>query len=282
MPSLAALSKVQVNESAKKGEKLAVHEAPQGVEIRKVISIEQERSITNTKKSIKTCLLENESTYQFALNLASELKASPGFSLLPGIKTGCVKKFRESFQNTFSFEKSVTERKNVKFELTYTINSDANERYLSVAVYQKYSLDLCLAYIDYLFVDYRKSLMGLRKKRQKYPPVTSQVHPNVVKFNTPLTSIHYWKLLPKSAMIVNENSYKNEVDDPQEIIVKEPDNYHKYYVAMPDVPTLYQISNVAFPLRWIKRKGDWTEEELKEIEWEEAKDTAWWFNYGPG
>jgi hypothetical protein len=47
-------------------------------------------------------------------------------------------------------------------------------------------------------------------------------------------------------------------------------------------PTLYTLSNIAFPLRWIDRKGPWTREELEQIEMEEAEGSAWWYQYGPG
>jgi hypothetical protein len=47
-------------------------------------------------------------------------------------------------------------------------------------------------------------------------------------------------------------------------------------------PTLYTLSNLAFPLRWIDRKGPWTREELEQIEWEEAEGSAWWYQHGPG
>jgi hypothetical protein len=52
--------------------------------------------------------------------------------------------------------------------------------------------------------------------------------------------------------------------------------------AREEPPTLYTLSNIAFPLRWIDRKGPWTREELEKIEWEEAEGSAWWYQYGPG
>ena len=50
----------------------------------------------------------------------------------------------------------------------------------------------------------------------------------------------------------------------------------------PERPTLYTLSNIAFPLRWIDRKGDWTADDLKRMELDEAEGTAWWFQHGPG
>jgi hypothetical protein len=35
-------------------------------------------------------------------------------------------------------------------------------------------------------------------------------------------------------------------------------------------------------LKWVKRTGEWTEEELMAIEEDEARNSAWWFHNGPG
>ena len=270
------------SDNVKRGEILASHEAPEGVEIQKVISLEQEWVITDTRSSVESWLRENEFLQDFSINLFSKLSETPGFNLLPEIKTNCKKIFKNSFQSSLSLESTVSRKRNIKFELNYTIGPHANDKFVSVVAYQKYALDLYLTYIDYLYVDYHKSMMGLRKKRTKYPIVESQHHANEIKFNIPLATVHYWKLLPNSAVMVKQDEYENEVNDPDEIIVKEPENKHRYFVSMPDVPTLYQLSNVAFPLKWIKRKGPWTEEDLKKIEWEEAEGSAWWFKFGPG
>jgi hypothetical protein len=266
----------------KRGEILALHEAPEGVEIQEVRSIEQDWVITDTRSSVKSWLLENDFLQRFSIDLFSELSEIPGFNLVPQIKTSCQQKLKESFKRSLTLERTVSRKKNIKFELNYVIGPQANDKYVSVVAYQKYAIDLYLAYIDYLYVDYHKSMMGLRKKRKKYPVVMSQQHANEIKFNLPLATINYWKLLPTSAVMVKQDEYKNEVNDPDEITINEPESKHRHYVSMPDVPTLYQLSNVAFPLKWIKREGPWTEKDLKEIEWEEAEDSAWWFKFGPG
>ena len=49
----------------------------------------------------------------------------------------------------------------------------------------------------------------------------------------------------------------------------------------PERPTLYSLSNIAFPLRWIDRQGLWTKAELEAIEMKDAEGSGWWFQYGP-
>jgi len=45
---------------------------------------------------------------------------------------------------------------------------------------------------------------------------------------------------------------------------------------------LYTLSNFAFPLHWVDRKGPWTREELEQSELTEAEGSAWWYQHGPG
>ncbi len=156
------------------------------------------------------------------------------------------------------------------------------QRLIAVSAYQRYAYDIYLSWVDYLRVQYRTTALGLRKKRRKYPPPSSQRHPNWIKFHVPLATAHFWRPLPKSSIVTYEARYENEVKDPEEIDIVPPEDLLSHHAPRPDVPTLYQLSNIAFPLKWIHRKGEWTEEELKKIEDEEAVKSAWFWQYGEG
>jgi hypothetical protein len=52
-------------------------------------------------------------------------------------------------------------------------------------------------------------------------------------------------------------------------------------LKQPERPTLETLSNIAFPYRWIDRKSDWTIEELKTIEINEAGGSGWWLRHKP-
>ena len=96
----------------------------------------------------------------------------------------------------------------------------------------------------------------------------------------------YWDLLPKSSLIYSDSHYQREKDkvkNPDKVKLEVLDkSIHLSLPSHPERPTLYTLSNIAFPLRWIDRKGDWTIDELKQIELDDAEGSAWWFQHGPG
>ena len=99
---------------------------------------------------------------------------------------------------------------------------------------------------------------------------------NVHRCHLPLSAIYYWKRLPKSSVLIPATKYKIEVVNPDECEIRPPEDKREYYETVPSKPTLYQLSNLAFPLKWIKRpgNGEWTEEQLRRIEEDEQRETA--------
>jgi hypothetical protein len=89
--------------------------------------------------------------------------------------------------------------------------------------------------------------------------------------------------LEQSSKLVYEEDYQIQVKDPDEITIALFERRVPRAVNFPNVPTLYQITRATFPKKWKNRRDrDWTEEELMQIEYEEAKDTPWWYRHGPG
>jgi hypothetical protein len=129
-------------------------------------------------------------------------------------------------------------------------------------------------------------MFGLRKKKRNFPRPVGNTHTNRIKINQPLFTIKYWQLLPKSSNIFTAGEYKllkNKVLIPEDIVKEKLDASIQLTLPRhPERPTLYTLSNIAFPYRWIDRKVDWTKEELKQIEMDEAEGSAWWFRHGPG
>jgi hypothetical protein len=101
----------------------------------------------------------------------------------------------------------------------------------------------------------------------------------------PLFRLIYWNLEAESSLLFTESEYRNltKVVHPDRITFEEL--RAPLRLAMPqrrEQPTLYTLSNIAFPLRWVDRKGPWTRQELEQIELEEANGSAWWYSHGPG
>jgi hypothetical protein len=110
-------------------------------------------------------------------------------------------------------------------------------------------------------------------------------HVNLIPMHIPLFRLFYWQLESESSLLYTETEYQalTKVAHPDRVIFAElHDPIRLPMPAREEPPTLYTLSNIAFPLRWVDRKGPWTREELEKIEWEEAEDSAWWYQYGPG
>jgi hypothetical protein len=86
--------------------------------------------------------------------------------------------------------------------------------------------------------------------------------------------------VPSDAFQVRESKYVLEVPDATVVRREDiqcPRNFRKE--NYPRVPSLYQVSNVAFPLKWIPRGDDPTESELLATEEDERREGAWWYRY---
>jgi hypothetical protein len=77
-----------------------------------------------------------------------------------------------------------------------------------------------------------------------------------------------------------EKEHVIEVNDTEQISFEWPVEDKSKVVPFPDVATLYQVANAAFPKKWIWRKSsslEWTADELKEIELDEVRGkNGWW------
>jgi len=261
-------------EGYKRGEAIQVIGGVPGTttEVVKAISFEGER--VDVVATLKKYLLESK----FSNDLFQKIQASVGVnSTKAGSTTSS--KLRTEIKSMFSSEEKVKEshkiKRTVSYEIKHTIGPEVGEPVAVVPLYQQRVYNVYLAYIDYLWVEYKTSFLGLRKKRKKYPIADSVRHNNILKINLPLTRAHFWRFMENSSELIKVKDHKPEIDDPDEIILEPGHQLRERAVRFPEsVPTLYQIAEATFPRKWSKRRGDWTEEELKTIEIEEFKVRA--------
>lgn len=261
-----------LNEPSKIGEKIAVDGSPLGTIIEKTTKITNEIEVVDINESIQESIIQNETLTEITSTLSNKIKLL-GNESSADIKGMVRQKINTSFKNHFKISNTVRKKKTIEFEVKSIIESATVEPVATVAVYQKQAIDIFLCLIDYLEIDYIRSYWGLRKKRTKNPPVpiNQHEHKNYILYNQPIVTIEYWKLLSKSCRMLPESEHKLEVEDPGELILSLPKTTKCSYLSKPAQPTLYQISNAAFPTKWIKRKTDFTEEELIKMEEEEIK-----------
>jgi hypothetical protein len=260
----------QASRDTKHGEIIATVEAPASTGSVWTYGEEIETEISRVDETIEQILVEEESIQTEIAELVTKLKV-PGFGeASSGLKSEMSKRFKESITVTSRQQKSVTHRDKVKFEIAFHIPDATSETYYAVKAYKRVAYDIFLSYVDYLFVAYERRLFGILKKRRKSPELTGRNHTNWVTIKKSIAAIEFWMLLPKGGVVLSKKRYQEEVKDPFEIEVKRLEGFSAKHMPKPDVPTLYQLSTAAFPLRWVKRKGPWTEEELRKIEEEES------------
>lgn len=275
----------QAENTTHPGEILASFHTPDQMEI--INAIEKEHSIVDVDETIFSQVISEELTSGIESELVTSLEA-PLYKVSSRIGASIQEKLQKSFSQSIRESSTVSRRVMERFEVHQTITDDGKQTYHAVACYKPMQSDVYLHYIDYLFAEYKTTVFGLRKKKQNLPRPDGDNHPNRIKINQPLFTMKYWELLPKSSLIYLDSQYaheKKKVTTPDRVILKRLDRpFHLSLPKRPERPTLYTLSNIAFPFLWINRKGDWSVEELKQIEFDEAKATgsAWWFQHGPG
>jgi len=249
-----------------------------------VKGFEEECTIADVKETTSSILLENELSQKVTGTITGSAK-SPLYELSANIGASLEQTIHSSVGQSIKSDHSVSRRVRKSFTISQKIKSGSQELQVAMAGYRKYSQKVFLHYIDYLSVEYKPTALGLRKKKRNLPRPIGGKHTNRIPINMPLFKLYYWKLESESSLLYTETEYKQlpKVKHPDRITLEELNEEIRLPLpSKPDRPTLYTLSNIAFPLRWIDRKGPWTREELEKIELDEAEGSAWWFQYGPG
>lgn len=269
------------------GRKFDVMGAPDGVTTERLKVIEVETETFQQVDTISKSVVESEVMVKVLSELTGEFGDGKIFKIGGKVKSDISSKIKTQFQEEFKITNSARKRETVRYEFRDTVDKECNNHVCGVSVYQRCQADLYLIMVDFLNVEYKKSIFGLRKKVTKspFPECSNSKHPNTIQAGVPVASLEYWELLPKSSLIINDDEYAPTVVDDSEVIVNLPDSNLKNrpYWSVEKYPSLYQLSNVAFPSKWVnKKQNNLTKEDLMEIELGEAEHTAWWTTHGPG
>lgn len=245
---------------------------------------EEEVSLVDLNETTRAATLSNDLTQRVTATIAGAAK-SPFYELSANIGGLLDETVRSSISASVRSSTTVSRRQRKTFTVRQTIKAGSPELQVAVAGYRKYRWDVYLHYIDYLFVQYRRTAFGLRRKKQNLPRPVGTAHVNLIPMHIPLFRLLYWSLESESSLVYTETEYQNltKVAHPDRVTFEELHvSIRLPLPAREATPTLYTLSKIAFPLRWVDRKGPWTREELEKIELEEAEGSAWWYQYGPG
>ena len=245
---------------------------------------EEEVTTVDLRETIRSAALSKDMSQKVSAALAGAAR-SPLYEVSTNLGASLEQTIRSSVSESIRSTDTVSRRERKSFTITQTIKPGAQEYQYAVAGYRRYSRDVYLHYIDYLFVEYKTTAFGLRKKKRNLPRPVGTAHINLIPIHIPLFRLLYWNLEAESSLLFTETEYQTlpKVAHPDRVTfgqLEEP--FRLPMPAREETPTLYTLSNIAFPLRWIDRKGPWTREELEQIEMEEAQGSAWWYQYGPG
>jgi len=249
-----------------------------------VKTFEEEVTVADLRETTRSSALSDDLTRRITGSIAGAAK-SPFYEVSADIGAALERTIRSSLGESIRSSETVSRRERKTFTISQRIRSGAQELQLAVAGYRRYSQSVFLHYIDYLFVEYETTTFGLRKKKTNLPRPAGVQHINRIPINMSLFQLLYWNLETESSLLYTEAEYQNlpKVAHPDRVTFEEL--HERIALALPsrpERPTLYTLSNIAFPLHWVDRKGPWTREELEKTELREAEGSAWWHKNGPG
>jgi hypothetical protein len=266
------------------GDVLRTYRTTEHSETEVIKVFEEEVTTVDLTETTRSVALSNDMSRQVTAAIAGAAK-SPLYEVSANLGASLEQVVRSSVGESIRSSTTVSRRERKSFTVRQTIKASTPDLQLAVAGYRKYRRDIYLHYIDYLFVEYRPTAFGLRKKKRNLPRPVGTAHINLIPMHIPLFRLLYWNLEPESSLLYTQTEYESltKVAHPDRVNFEEL--HEPIRLPMPareESPTLYTLSKIAFPLRWIDRKGPWTRQELEQIELEEAEGSAWWYQYGPG
>lgn len=245
---------------------------------------EEEVTVVDLRETARAVALSDDLNRKVAATITGAAKF-PFYEVSADLGASLEQTVRSSVNTSIRSSETISRRVKRTFTVSQKVNAGAEGLQLAVAGYRRYSQNVFLHYVDYLFVEYRSTTFGLRKKKRNLPRPVGLIHANRIPINLPLVKLFYWELETESSLLFAETEYQKlpKVAHPDRVTFEALNEEIALPLpSHPEHPTLYTLSNIAFPLRWIDRKGPWTREELEKTEMEDAEGSAWWYQYGPG
>lgn len=247
-----AIRERQLDEPVKRGEVVDAYTSARGLVQKKSQMVEFEHTSLRIEEAIRQSLLEEESILEFTSTLAGGLGVDVIGKISGELQAKAQARLAETFSQSFKVQTSNTLRQKTTISWEYTVDPEKFSEGATVVLtkaYKRYSYDFYLALVDYLTVKYVKPSPFSKLRRVKYPPIIAGRAFNFEKLNLPLASIQFWKLLPHAFLPIDEKNYKLEVEDPFDIKVAPLVDERPLHAQTSLKPTLYRLSNSAFPLK---------------------------------
>lgn len=207
--------------------------------------------------------------------LGSEHFGSAGFS------AALESNLTETFRTTRGFDSVRTRTFDREEEVTVTVEG-GQERAVHAVPYRRYELSVRLHHVDYLRVSYEPTFAGLRVRRVKEPSLVSSRDGGVQNYRKSgllLGRYLFWQQEGDAGRnLIPVSKHEKHHINPQHVeFVLDETNDREFYSLSPfrDTPSLYKISNAAFPLKESQRHENWTEEDLLGLQEWVVRDSSW-------
>lgn len=247
-------------------------------------TIEAEVTVANLEETTCSILLDQQLSEKVTGTIRGGAK-SPFYELSAEVGTALEHSIRTRVEQAIKVDRSVSTRRKESFSVVQRVRPGSKDLQLAVAGYRRYNRKVFLHYIDYLFVEYQVGALGLRRKKRNLPRPEGSQHTNRILIDAPLFQMNTWRLETESSLLYTEAEYRQapKVQHPDRVTFEPLDEEIRLPLPLRlHRPTLYKLSKIAFPVRWVDRKGPWTRADLEKIEMDEAERSAWWFQHGPG
>lgn len=274
--------------SRKPTDELGYGDAIENLESPEGVHLEHRRLARYTYSRVTTSGILRE--YVQTSKLVDILKSQIGHSS-PGLASfkleGQLQSSLEAaLKDSRSFQ--LSETREITREQEVTVSTDGSAKAAVYAVpYERWRMDVTLNHIDYLTVEYAKRAGGARVERVKSPPITHsegrRQANNYLPSGVKLGKFFYWEPVGTAdATAVAKDVYSRERINPLHVDFRASDQTKtKFYGldAFRQTPSLYKISNAAFPLKAEQRQAAWTDEEILSLQDFEPKDIAWIWHF---
>lgn len=204
---------------------------------------------------------------------------SPGLASF-GLGSSLEEHLTSAFRETRTFEVSEARRTTREHEVSVKVDGGSSPSVHAVA-YRRWSMAVRLNHIDFLTVEYKPRLGGSRVQRCKVPEILDSYssHTNYRASGLALGEFRYWRPMGGAeATVVSRARHEAEHVNPLHVGFRAPEVNDRRFYDLNDfrrTPSLYQISNAAFPLKHEQRHVAWTDESLLRLLDVEPKDAVW-------
>lgn len=235
--------------------------------------------------TVSSIIEEHLNTSEVATRLQSDQTISAPELAQLKLSEGLEERLSNSFRTSRSFQSTEARRVRQEHTVGITINGGSEPSVLAVP-YERWAMSVRLNHIDYLSVEYRPRYGKWRYERCKEPGLLdgTQSHMNWRGSGIALGEFQYWVPAGKAQAtnIAREKHRKSHINPAHvDFLPGDPED-RKFYdlKAFRGVPSLYKISNAAFPLKHDQRKAAWTDAELLDLpDQEEGSESLWYWDF---